>query len=85
MRIRIYMQDKSRLDLEAMSYHVDPRNGVLSIYTQNAQGTPEAIVVYAAGVWRSVMDVGALKKAIEGLNENPRRGSEEVPGPEQAA
>jgi hypothetical protein len=71
------------IELEATGYTIDPRLGTLSILRQVGQAH-EVAVVYAAGVWRSVADVGALQTAIAAARpppeaaqrENPRRSQE---------
>lgn len=70
------------VQLEAAGYTIDPRLGTLSILRQVGQAH-EVAVVYAAGVWRSVADVGALSEAIaaaaappDTVRENPRRSQE---------
>jgi hypothetical protein len=77
MRIRIYLMDKTRFELEADSYFIDPRTGALTIAVRDGERPASIIAVYAAGVWRSAIDVGAFKKALEAVNENSRAGVEE--------
>jgi hypothetical protein len=71
--------------LDADAYHIDPRLGTLTITRRSETlNVQEPIVVYAAGSWRSIADVGALSAAIaaadvvpKATSETPRRREEE--------
>jgi hypothetical protein len=81
--------------LEADGWDIDPKLGTLRIFRNGStvEGgpiVPLIVVVYAAGVWRSVSDVGLMIKSIadamdapqsEPARENSRRRQEARPIP----
>ena len=66
----------SLFELEASAYHIDPRTGALTVTGFDSGGAPSVIVVYAAGTWRSIADVGALAAAIDAAKSTPKATSE---------
>jgi hypothetical protein len=63
-------------EIEADFYQIDQRLGHLSILRVGKNGAHETIIVYAAGVWRSIADVGAFTEATarpEAPSEDPGR------------
>ena len=91
MKLRIFLNTGNPrlpvdiVELDAGAYHIDPRLGTLTIVRGSEQ-----LVVYAAQVWRSIVDVGAFKAAVEATRpppeparENTRRN--QAPRPVQTA
>jgi hypothetical protein len=67
------------VELEASGYLVDQRLGTLTIGSAT-----ETLVVYAAGVWRSIADVGALAAATAAATPKAEVASENPRGREKA-
>ena len=95
MKLRIQLNTVNRqipvdyVEIEAHGYFRDPRDGSLSV-TAMIDARPHELVVYAAGVWRSIIDVGAFKAAVDATRpppelarENTRRN--QAPRPVQTA